>query len=122
MDKNTLKTLRNMDACKDAIAWLKTQPDTAPAWATCDRGDWMLWLLGRLSGDPGSDSRKRLVYVACQCARLVLPVFESQYPDDPRPRQAIETAERHARGDPSISLADVRRASYAAASAAYAAD
>lgn len=64
--------LADLAACADALVWTRTQPDAATAWATCERGDWMLWLLGRLSGEPESDARKKLVYTAMQCARLAL--------------------------------------------------
>jgi len=35
---------------------------------------------------------------ACWCAEQVLPNFENKYPEDKRPRQAIETAKRYADG------------------------
>ena len=35
---------------------------------------------------------------ACDCAEHVLPIFEKQYPDDKRPRSAIETARKFALG------------------------
>ena len=45
----------------------------------------------------GYDSAIRLF--ACHCARYCLDIFERRYhPDEKRPRQAIETAERHAHG------------------------
>lgn len=34
---------------------------------------------------------KTLAVWAIDCAKRVLPYFEERYPDDPRPRQAIET-------------------------------
>lgn len=37
-----------------------------------------------------TDHRTLAVW-AIECARRVLPYFEESYPDDPRPRQAIET-------------------------------
>jgi len=36
---------------------------------------------------------------ACDCAERVLSLFEVEYPDDMRPRQAIEIARRYAIGD-----------------------
>jgi len=36
---------------------------------------------------------------ACDCAEHVLYIFEAQHPDDSRPRQAIETVRRYARGE-----------------------
>ena len=42
---------------------------------------------------------KSLRLFACDVATSVLPLFEEQYPDDLRPRQAIEVARRFANGD-----------------------
>jgi hypothetical protein len=36
---------------------------------------------------------------AVWCAERVLPIFETRYPDDKRPRMAIETARRYANGE-----------------------
>ena len=44
----------------------------------------------------GHDGAIRLF--ACYCARYCLGIFERKYPDEKRPHQAMETAERHARG------------------------
>ena len=44
----------------------------------------------------GYDGAIRLF--ACYCAKYSLDIFEREYPDDKRPREAIETAERFARG------------------------
>ena len=106
--------LKGLKACQEAIAWLeegkyKTLND---AWQVCERGDWMLWLVGTLSGELGSDKRKKLVLTACQCARLALPYVTK---DDTRPLKAIEMAEAWANGDPGISLSDLRTAAHAAA-------
>jgi hypothetical protein len=91
------------------------------AWSACDRGDWMLWLLGRVSGAPESEDRKRLVLCACACARTALPFVRS---GEERPLRCIETAERWARGEATIGeVREARRAAAAAAAAAaYAAD
>jgi hypothetical protein len=35
---------------------------------------------------------------ACDCAERVLPIYEKRYPDDKRPRVAVETARRYAEG------------------------
>ena len=47
-----------------------------------------LWALQAVKGHD-----KELRLFACQCARLVLPIFEKKYPEDDRPRKAIEAAE-----------------------------
>lgn len=50
---------------------------------------------------------------ACDCAERVLPVFERQYPDDHRPRTAIETARRFAEGQATAEeLATARAAAW----------
>jgi hypothetical protein len=62
---------------------------------------------------------------ACDCAERALGMFEAQYPDDMRPRRAIETARRHANGEATVEeLAAARDASgdaWDAAAAAWAA-
>jgi hypothetical protein len=73
----------------------------------------MLWLIGKLSGKPESNKRKKLVLAACECARLSLHIL----PDgEDRPRIAIETAEKWARGE--ATMEQVRTASCAAYAAA----
>ena len=113
--------LRHVGACADAIAWCETQPNKAAAWRNCERGDWMLWAIGKTVGPPGDDSRKPLVMAACECARLALPYLPA---GEQRPLAAIETAEAWCRGD--ATLNQVRAAAsyaayaYAAAAPAYA--
>lgn len=41
----------------------------------------------------------RLALWAAACAEHVLPLFEAERPDDPRPRQAIESARAWTRGE-----------------------
>lgn len=36
---------------------------------------------------------------ACRCAEHVLPIFEKQFPEDKRPREAIEVARKVSRGE-----------------------
>ena len=53
-----------------------------------------------------TDSDHRLLAVwAADCAEHVLPLFESQQPSDPRPRQAIEQTRAWARGEIRMSQA-----------------
>ena len=120
---NTVK-LEKLGACEDALEWAAGQKSQQAAWDNCTRGDWMLWLLGKLSGKPGSRKRKRLGLACCECARLAL----RHVPDgEDRPRIAIETAEAWASGSASasakgsVTLDQVRTAAYADAAAAYAA-
>ena len=129
------KPLVELNACPEAVDWASTQESPASAWRDCQRGDWMLWLVGRLSGKPGGVKRRRLVLCACECARLALKYVKA---GEDRPRLAIEAAEKWARHE-GPTLDDVRAAAayadaataayaaaaaaaYAAAAAAYAAD
>lgn len=96
--------LSTLDACDEDITWAQTQPDLETAWQTCERPDWLVWLLARLSGDHGSTTHRAIVLTVCACARTALPVLP---PDELRPRCAIETTERWARGETSVTLNDV---------------
>jgi hypothetical protein len=109
------EVLQNMYACDAALTWVADQPATEETWDACPRGDWLLWLLGKLEVE-----RPRLVLAACECARLVL-VHVPQ--GEGRPLRAIEMAEAWARGGVGApTLAEVRHAAAAAyAAAAYAA-
>ena len=77
------------DACKDALVGVEKYPTFQSWWDDCQRADWMLWGLSRLNPVP-IEFWKSVV----MCARSVLPNFESVFPDDNRPRKAIETRER----------------------------
>ena len=120
--------LNKLRACAEAQAWAKGK-SLSEAWATCERGDWMLWLAGRMAGKDGWPTRQQVVLAACACARTALDFVPK---GELRPLRAIETAERWARGE--ASLQEVRAdadaayayayaydAAYAAAYAAYAA-
>jgi hypothetical protein len=117
MQKTCAELLRGVGACREAVDWSEQfGTDRQSAWVGCKRGDHMLWLLGRLSGPPDSDSRKAVVVCACECARLALPQYEVRHPDDRRPRNAIETAERHCKGKTTLKeVRDAAAAAYAAA-------
>jgi len=67
-----------------------------------------------------SDKNRRLF--ACACARRVLPVFEGKYPEDKRPRQAINVSYRFANGKATEEeLEEAETGAWAAARAAAAA-
>jgi hypothetical protein len=108
--------LIELDACEEARVWAEGK-SLAKAWNTCERGDWMLWLAGRLC------DRKIVVLAACDCAELSL----KHVPEgEDRPRKAIETARAWVRGEATLAqlkkaAAAAYAASYAAAYAAYAA-
>ena len=68
----------------------------------------------RLTGT--EDERRALIPWVCACVERVLPLFESERPDDPRPRQAVEAARAFARGEIGVGVA--REAAFAAHAAA----
>jgi len=117
MNEKIIEKLTDMGACNAGMEYIRSHRTMQEAWDKCERGDWMLWLLGRLAGPPESKSRKKLVLAACACARLSLRHAPA---DEKRPLAAIEMAEAWARGQDGVSLDDVRRTSdsaYAAAAA-----
>ena len=109
------KQLEALHACKEAVAWASQYPSLSEAWAVCERGDWMLWLIARTLGN---ESRSTLVLAACECARLALPYVPE---NEQRPLIAIETTEKWARGGDGITLDQVRSVADAAYAAVYAA-
>jgi len=99
MMKAEIEQLVEMEACHEAIAWLRSLNGTTTpqqAWDACECADWMLWLLERTTTD---DDKPKLVRIACECARLALPHYEREYPDDNRVRNCIETVERWLEGN-----------------------
>ena len=102
-------------ACIDAVDWAQAYETFDAAWTACQRGDYMLWWLGKTVRTDAD--HRAMVRIACQCARLALPHVAA---GNKRPLCAIETAERWANGEPDVSLNDVRLAAAAAAHAAYA--
>lgn len=100
MIENTklIKILTSRTACTPALEWLK-QRNSDEMWTHCERPDWLLWWAGSYV------PREELVWVACQCARSVLPHVPA---NESRPLKAIETAEAWTRGE--ATLKEVRRA------------
>lgn len=98
----TLTDIRACKPCEDrwvhllkALGKNKADTEILPLERILDLNgiDDALWALRAVKGH---DNAIRLF--ACHCAQSALHVFEREYPDDPRPRQAIETAEQFARG------------------------
>ena len=79
----------------------------------------MLWCLRTTI----QDSKKVTSQLAIEFAEISLPVFEERYPEDHRPRRAIQAARDYCNGTISVEdLAAARRDADAAADAADAAD
>ena len=101
--------LNNMGACQEAIDWVGRR-GIMTAWRDCPRGDWMLWLAGRLDID-----RKLLVLAACDCAETALQYVPK---GEDRPVKCIQVSRNWCNG--TASMDDVRAARRDAAAAAYA--
>src|ERR1700722_13996297 len=119
--KSHVRDLKSLQACSEAREWAESHDDPQAAWAACERGDWMLWLCGRLSGYPESEARKKLVLLACECARLAPPIKGSAEWEAAR-LNCLDVAEKGVRGEGSVAqLGERGLAPAAAAPAAYAA-
>lgn len=51
--------IKHLSPCPEAADWAEHQTSPTAAWRSCERGDWMLWLLGSLNGEPESQARIR---------------------------------------------------------------
>ena len=88
--KISKELIKSLDPCKDGLKWylvngtddllqtLLSVNVTNPLWA--------IWLYTKLM------NLKQLRMIAVFAAEQVLPIFEKQYPNDLRPRKAIEAA------------------------------
>ena len=77
-----------------------------------DKYKWCNWLLSRIL--PKDEKIKYAIY----SARLVIDIFEEKYPNDNRPRKAIEAAELYLGGK--VTKEQIKDAAFAAAYAAHA--
>lgn len=114
--------LTRVGACSEACDWAMAYDDPDAAWAQCQRADWMLWLLGRLSGPPGSPSRLRVVALALDCSETAICFVRDKGIRD-QVRYGIAIMRRHLETGDLSTLREGRRAlrSVAADAAAYAA-
>ena len=120
--------LRALNACAEAVEWIGERTP-ARAWADCERGDWLLWICGKMLGKPGWPTRQELVLAACACAETAHKYWVKKYPDDNRPMVAIQTARQWANGKSNITAvkaaaddAYAYAAAWRADAASYAAD
>ena len=117
MKKLTEKWLKDNNACKEAVAqWGNEgcEPDLIKVLNRCvklKKYDWGNWLIVRHM------TYKQYVSYAVYAAEQVIDIFETKYPDDKRPRQAIETAKACIK-NPSVKNKRAAWAAWAAAGAA----
>ena len=117
--------LRNLDACEDGLdTFVDAHGEKTVSYSQAlESNGWAdFWWL--LRNDTLSDTQLNdLRLLACDYAEDVLHLFESKCPDDKRPRQAIETARKFAKGQATIDdLKASAGAAWAAASGAAARD
>jgi immunity protein 5 of polymorphic toxin system len=92
MKDSEVKWLKALDPCGEGFRWAKDQKSLADAWEKCERPEWLFWILDRKA--PLSHGIS--IRIAVACAEKSLANFEKQFPDDKRPRLAIEAAKAFA--------------------------
>ncbi len=113
MEQETLsQLLERIDACGEARAWAKGK-SSKRAWDTCERGDWMIWLL---TNSVMTQDERLLHLLACDIAETVLHLVPA---GEDRPRLAIEAARGFANG--TVTREQMAAARAAARDAAWAA-
>jgi hypothetical protein len=117
--------LNSLHACSAAVKYASRFPTLQDAWNTCERGDWMLWLIARTTNLNDDAQLRKLTLAKARCAALVIDKMT-----DERCRHAVAVAEMFGLGkatrDELDAAADAAydayaAYAYAAAYAAYAA-
>ena len=113
--------LKKHNACKDGYEWTLKQENRElepflDALVKDDHWNWANWVIVRCM------NKKQNVQYAIFAAEQVIHIYEKKYPDDKRPRQAIDAAKAYVENPcAKTKAADAAYAAYAAANAAYAA-
>jgi hypothetical protein len=89
-----ISKLKQMNACPQALTYLKRQGSYQKAWKRCDRGDWMLWLLGKVLDEENKTEFRKLTLAKARCAKLVADLTNNKYS-----KKAIEVAEDFGLGE-----------------------
>jgi hypothetical protein len=111
-----MNSLRKLNPCADGLAFAESHKSLQAAWDACERGDWMLWLIGRTDkSEPWSEERKPIVACACECARVAWEHMPQAS------RDSLGVIEAWTRGEATRSAAAAAAYSAYAAYAAYAA-
>ena len=76
MKPHWTQQLVKLGACEPAVVWARDYPSLEAAWAACERGDWMMWIAGRLSGKPGSAKRRKFLLALRNCLGLTAKPHE----------------------------------------------
>lgn len=91
--KITKQLLRKHNACQECVKWFLKQKKTNHEFIINklmkkNHFDWANWLIVRLM------TRKQKIRYAIFAAEQVIDIWEKKYPDDKRPREAIEAAKK----------------------------
>ena len=92
--KITAKWLEEKSACSEGTRWFLGQKEDRPVKVIEklmreSRMDWANWLTVRLM------TKEQSVQYAIFAAEQVISIYEKKYPDDKRPREAIEAAKAY---------------------------
>ena len=90
--------LNELGACSSVVEWAHGKT-LHVFWKTCQRGDWLLWLAGKMADKKGWHTRKQIVLAACVCAETALKYVPK---GEERPKKAIQTARAWAKGKATI--------------------
>ena len=117
------KWLEKFNACTDGKEWYLTNCPENPSEGIKglmkgDKYDWANWLIVRIM------NYKQYVSYAIFAAEQVIDIYEKQYPDDKRPREAMEAAKKcidiPSKKNKQAAYASANAAANAAHAAAYA--
>jgi hypothetical protein len=103
--------LIRLRACEEARTWAKGKT-LEEVWSGCDRGDWLLWLAGRMADEPGWPTHKQVVLAVCGCAERALQFVPA---GEDGPLKCLKVVRAWATGN--ATLDEVREARRAAATA-----
>lgn len=111
--KLTVEWLNKKQACYGGIEWFKNCGETnhkkvLEKLISEEKYDWANWLIVRCM------TYKQYVSCAVYAAEQVIDIYEKKYPDDVRPRQAINAAKRCIKNPSSKNKARAAEAAWAA--------
>ena len=110
--KITEQEIKSLTPCKNGLVFCKScNFDIVKIWNTCERGDWLIWLLCKTK----QLDKPKAVSIAIACAKHVLHIYEKNS-QNKAPQNAIKAAQEWLNNP----CEETRKAAYAAdAAAAY---
>jgi len=84
--------LIKIEACREAVKWVNGK-GFKKSWATCERGDWMAWYIGRNKDKFGLSDMRLITLAKVKTANLVKHLMK-----DKRSLKALKVAENFANG------------------------